>query len=162
MLPSEYPVDMSNPGTMSDADAHAAITDTILSYAEYVDSGESEKWSQLFCKDATFDEGSAVQGRAQIEALLPKLLRLFTATSHHISNIRINRTSTDEASATSYVYAWHRKHDGTDFEFWGRYIDLFAFEDDAWRFSSRKVEQFGARGLNIKVDQVPRRNFESS
>ena len=162
MLPSEYPLDMSNPGTMSDADAHAAITDTILSYAEYVDSGESEKWAQLFCKEATFDEGSAVQGRAQIQALLPKLLRLFTATSHHISNIRINRTSTVEATATSYVYAWHRKHDGTDFEFWGRYVDLLAFEDDAWRFSSRKVEQFGARGLNIKVDQVPRRNFESS
>jgi len=160
VLESEYPLDMSNPVTMSDADAHAAITDTILSYAEHVDSGESDKWAQLFCKDATFDEGSAVQGRAQIEALLPKLLKLFTATSHHISNIRINRTSDDRATATSYVYAWHRKLDGSDFEFWGRYIDLFEFEDDAWRFSSRKVEQFGARGLNIKVDQVPRRNFE--
>ena len=162
MLPWQYSLDMSDPETMSDADAHAEITETILSYAEYVDSGESEKWAQLFCKDATFDEGNAVQGRAQIEALLPKLLKLFTATSHHISNIRINRASTNEATATSYVYAWHRKHDGTDFEFWGRYIDLLAFEDDAWRFSSRKVEQFGARGLNIKVDQAPRRNFTSS
>ena len=101
MLPWQYPSDMSDPETMSDADAHAEITETILSYAEYVDSGESEKWAQLFCKDATFDEGNAVQGRAQIEALLPKLLKLFTATSHHISNIRINRTSTSEATATS-------------------------------------------------------------
>ncbi len=151
---------MSDPGTISDADASAAITDTILNYAQHVDAGESEKWAQLFCRDATFDEGRAVQGRAEIEALLPKLLKLFSATSHHISNIRIHRTADDQASATSYVYAWHRKHDGTDFEFWGRYVDQLAFEDEAWRFSSRKVEQFGARGLNIKVDQVPRRKFE--
>tara|TARA_B100000427_G_scaffold321790_1_gene322882 strand:- start:2340 stop:2801 length:462 start_codon:yes stop_codon:yes gene_type:complete len=151
---------MSDPETISDADAHAAITETILSYAEYVDAGESEKWAELFCHNATFDEGSEVQGRAQIEALLPKLLRLFSATSHHISNIRINRTANDRASATSYVYAWHRKHDGTDFEFWGRYVDQLDFEEGAWRFSSRKVEQFGARGLDIKVDHVPRRKFE--
>ena len=151
---------MSDPEAMSDADAHAAITDTILNYAEYVDACETEKWAALFCNDATFDEGREVQGRAQIEVLLPKLLRLFSATSHHISNIRINRTANDRASATSYVYAWHRKHDGTDFEFWGRYVDHLAFEEGAWRFSSRKVQQFGARGLNIKVDHVPRRKIE--
>lgn len=148
---------MSNPERMSDAEAHAAITNTILNYAEYVDGGEIELWAELFCRDAVFDEGKAVTGRPAIEALLPKLLRLFTATSHNISNIRIQRTASDCANATSYVHAWHRKLDGTDFEFWGRYIDAFVFEDDEWRFSSRKVEQFGARGLEIEIDQVPRR-----
>lgn len=152
---------MSDPGTTSDVGAHAAITDTILNYAEYVDAEENETWAQLFCSDATFDEGSAVQGRAQIEMLLPKLLKLFSTTSHHISNLRISRTANDHAPATSYVHAWHHKLDGTDFEFWGRYVDQLAFEDDAWRFSSRKVEQFGSRGLNIKVDQVQRQNFEA-
>ena len=39
---------MSDPEAMSDADAHAAITDTILNYAEYVDACETEKWAALF------------------------------------------------------------------------------------------------------------------
>jgi 3-phenylpropionate/cinnamic acid dioxygenase small subunit len=148
---------MSNSEKMSDAEVYAAITDTILNYAEYVDGGEVESWAELFCQDAVFDEGRAITGRPAIQALLPKLLRLFTATAHHVSNIRIERTALNHANATSYVYAWHRKLDGTDFEFWGRYVDAFAFEDDEWRFSLRKVEQFGARGLEIEIDQVPRR-----
>ena len=145
---------------MDDVAVHAAITDTILSYAEHVDAGDAEQWAQLFSVDAVFDEGRAIQGRANIEALLPNLLKLFSATAHYVSNIRINRTGPGSASGISYVYAWHRKLDGTDFEFWGRYLDVFSFEDGAWRFASRKVEQFGARGLNIKVDQVPRRSHE--
>lgn len=145
---------------MDDVAVHAAITDTILRYAEHVDAGDAEQWAQLFCVDAVFDEGRAIQGRANIEALLPNLLKLFSATAHYVSNIRINRTGPGSASRISYVYAWHRKLDGTDFEFWGRYLDVFSFEDGAWRFASRKVEQFGARGLNIKVDQVPRHSHE--
>lgn len=78
---------MSDSDQMTDAQAHAAITDTILNYAEYVDGGEIELWAGLFCQDAIFNEGQPVQGRAAIQALLPKLLRLFTATAHHISNI---------------------------------------------------------------------------
>ena len=46
---------------MDDVAAHAAITDTILSYAEHVDAGDSERWEQLFCLDAFFDSGRAVQ-----------------------------------------------------------------------------------------------------
>ena len=149
---------MSDSDQMTDAQAHAAITDTILNYAEYVDGGEIELWAGLFCQDAIFNEGQPVQGRAAIQALLPKLLRLFTATAHHISNIRIERTGLGHAKATSYVHAWHRKVDGTDFEFWGRYVDALKFEENAWRFSSRKIEQFGARGFDLNVDQVPRRD----
>ncbi len=77
---------------MDDVAVHAAITDTILSYAEHVDAGDAEQWAQLFCVDAVFDEGRAIQGRANIEALLPNLLKLFSATAHYVSNIRINRT----------------------------------------------------------------------
>ncbi|NCG39936.1 MAG: hypothetical protein GWP30_02975 [Actinobacteria bacterium] len=149
---------MSDSEQMTDAQAHAAITETILNYAEYVDGGEIELWAGLFCQDAIFDEGQPVQGRAAIQALLPKLLRSFTATAHHISNIRIERTGLAHAKATSYVHAWHRKVDGTDFEFWGRYVDALTFEENAWRFSSRKIEQFGARGFDLNVDQVPRRD----
>ena len=32
---------------MDDVAVHAAITDTILSYAEHVDAGDAEQWAQL-------------------------------------------------------------------------------------------------------------------
>ena len=54
---------MSTAEHMSDVEAHAAITDTILNYAEYVDGGEIELWAGLFCQDAIFDEGTVVTGR---------------------------------------------------------------------------------------------------
>ena len=88
-----------------DAATHAAITETIINYAKHVDTGDSERWGQLFCEDAVFNEGRAVQGRANIEALLPELLGLFSATAHYASNISIDRTAADRASSTSYVYA---------------------------------------------------------
>ena len=47
---------------MDDVAVHAAITDTILSYAEHVDAGDAEQWAQLFCVDAVFDEGRASKG----------------------------------------------------------------------------------------------------
>ena len=46
---------MSDSDQMTDAQAHAAITDTILNYAEYVDGGEIELWAGLFCQDAIFN-----------------------------------------------------------------------------------------------------------
>jgi len=41
-------------------------------------------------------------------------------------------------------------------------VDAFAIEDGVWRFASRKVEQFGATGLEIDIDRVPRRDPNSS
>ncbi len=144
----------------TDADVVAAVNDTILDYAEYVDTCEPAKWAALFCSDGVFDEGTIVQGRENLDRHVRKLLRLFTATSHHMSNIRVKRTAEETATATSYVYAWHRKTDGDDFEVWGRYSDELRVEDGKWRFATRRVEMFGSRGWDIKLDRVPRRSLD--
>jgi len=134
----------------------AAVTETILEYAHYVDTCEPALWAGLFCSDGTFDEGTTVTGRENLEVHVEKLLRLFTATAHHMSNIRVTRTGGRAATATSYVYAWHRKTDGTDFELWGRYSDELTVEDERWCFASRRVEMFGSRGWDVNLAQVPR------
>ncbi len=144
----------------TDAEVVAAVNDTILDYAEYVDTCEPAKWAALFCTDGVFDEGTIVQGRDDLDRHVRKLLRLFSATAHHMSNIRVRRTAEETATATSYVYAWHRKTDGDDFEVWGRYSDELRVEDGAWRFASRRVEMFGSRGWEIPLDRVPRRPLD--
>lgn len=140
----------------TDAEVTAAVTDTILDYADYVDRCEPEKWADLFCTDGSFDEGRIVEGRENLDVHVRKLLKLFTSTAHHITNIRVDRTGAETADASCYVYAWHRKTDGEDFEIWGRYLDRFRVEDGRWRFEHRRVEMFGSRGWDIPLDRVPR------
>ena len=137
----------------------AAVTDTILDYAQYVDTCEATKWAELFCLDGAFDEGRVIQGREALDRHVRKLLRLFTATAHHMTNIRVTRTGPESATASSYVYAWHRKTDGADFELWGRYLDELRIEDGRWRFANHRVEMFGSRGWDVELDQVPRRQL---
>lgn len=148
------------PSSWTDAEVVAAVNDTILDYAEFVDTCEARRWAELFCTDGTFDEGTIVQGREALYRHVRKLLRLFTATAHHMTNVRVTRTGDESASATSYVYAWHRKTDGGDFEIWGRYTDELRVEDSCWRFANRRVEMFGSRGWDVQLDQVPRRAFD--
>ena len=147
-------------GNWTDHEVTAAVTDTILDYAEYVDTCEPEKWAALFCRDGVFDEGRIVQGRDDLDLHVRKLLKLFDATAHHMTNIRVRRTGAEMATATSYVYAWHRKTDGDDFEVWGRYCDEFRVEDGRWRFATRRVEMFGSRGWDIQLDRVPRQSLD--
>lgn len=151
---------MGNPSTWTDDEVTAAVTNTILDYADFVDTCEPSKWAELFCTDGSFDEGRIVEGRDALEVHVGKLLRLFTATAHYMTNIRVRRTGDDTASATSYVYAWHRKTDGDDFEVWGRYSDQFRVEHGRWRFAKRRVEMFGSRGWDIPLDPVPRRELD--
>lgn len=150
----------TNGADMTDVDVTTAVTNVILDYAEYVDTCEPAKWAELFCDDGAFDEGRIVEGRTALETHVRKLLRLFSATAHHMTNIRVTRTSSDTATASSYVYAWHRKVDGDDFEIWGRYLDELRVEDERWRFARRRVEMFGSRGWDVPLDRVPRRPLD--
>ena len=137
----------------------AGVTETILDYAEFVDTCEADSWADLFCEDGVFDEGRVIEGREALRVHVRKLLRLFDATAHHITNIRVTSAGSGRAEASSYVYAWHRKTDGDDFEIWGRYLDELRFEDGRWRFAKRRVEMFGSRGWEIELDRVPRRDL---
>jgi hypothetical protein len=144
------------PAPPTDDEVTAGVTATLLDYAEFVDTCQPDRWADLFCLDGEFDEGRVVAGRENLAVHVRKLLRLFDATAHHITNIRVTRTGAISASASCYVYAWHRKTDGDDFEIWGRYLDDLRVEDGRWRFARRRVEMFGSRGWDVQLDRVPR------
>ena len=143
----------------TDDEVEAAVTETILDYAEFVDTCEADRWADLFCADGAFDEGSVIEGREKLRVHVRKLLRLFDATAHHITNVRVTRTGPETADARCYVYAWHQRTNGDHFEIWGRYLDQMRVEDGSWRFARRRVEMFGSRGWDIPLDRVPRREL---
>lgn len=128
------------------------VTATLLDYCECVDEGRAAEFAQLFAEDGVFAESAKpAVGREQIERRFRRLLASLTATSHHLSNVRVapgpdGRT----ASARSYVYAWHQAHDGSQFEVWGRYVDELRLEADGrWRFTHRQILVAGGRGIDV-------------
>jgi ketosteroid isomerase-like protein len=138
----------------------AGVTETLLDYCDCVDEARGEDFASLFVEDGVFAEGKPAVGRAHIEGRFRKLLGPLVSTTHHLSNIRVfpgvdGRT----ASARSYIYAWHERRDGSQFEVWGRYVDDLRLEDDGrWRFVRREVQMAGGRGVEIEgLARLPRR-----
>lgn len=136
------------------------VTRTMLDYCECVDEGRAADFAQLFTEDAVFAESAKPAiGREQIERRFRRLLSSLTATSHHLSNVRVEPgTDGRTASARAYVYAWHQANDGSQFEVWGRYVDQLRLEDDGrWRFTQRQVLVAGAHGIDASTfPRLPR------
>jgi ketosteroid isomerase-like protein len=126
-----------------------AIADVIVAYCEHFDANQPEAVAALFTEDATIDYGpelpTIVGGPAEIAArIAPGLEQRFAATSHHVSNLRIEFDGPDEARSVSYVYAWHRYvDDSPDGELWGRYRHALRRTEDGWRIASLRLEAAG-------------------
>ncbi len=136
------------------------VTRTLLDYCECVDEGRPAEFALLFADDGVFaDSAKPAVGREQIERRFRRLLASLTATSHHLSNVRVEPGADGRtASARSYVYAWHQAGDGSQFEVWGRYVDQLRLDDDGrWRFTHRQILVAGGRGVDVSAfPRLPR------
>jgi len=123
--------------------------------------GRVDDFVELFTTDALFYLPDVV-GHAAIAQLTTEMLRNYTATSHHISNVRILGREGDEVRATSHVYAWHRTTGGSDVEIWGQYRSRLRFDGGRWRFTRHTARAAGVRpeGAFGDVARVPRRPID--
>jgi len=106
------------------------IADVIHAYCLYVDGNEPEKVAALFLDDCVVDYGPGLggpmQGAATLVAALGPGLARFEATHHQVSNLSVTFASTDRATATTYITAWHRyPGDTPDAVLYGQYHDVF-------------------------------------
>ncbi len=130
------------------------ITDVIHAYAYGVDDQRADAVADLFAEDGVFraydrPKGLA-RGRAEVAALLERLLATFRATSHHVSGTRIAFMSSDRAAATTMLYAWHRFVDERpDGHLWGRYHDELVREGARWRFARRELRVTAHRNFEF-------------
>ena len=127
-----------------------AITDLIYAYCYHFDRNEPELVAALFTADALVDygpEAETIVGASAIASTIAVgLERTFAATSHHVSNVRLTFEGPDEASGTTYVYAWHRYRDGSpDGELWAQYHHRFVRTAAGWRISALVLK---AAGMN--------------
>jgi ketosteroid isomerase-like protein len=129
----------------------ASIESLLVSYGELVDEARVDELGALFTPDAILDYGRGRQcpGRDEVVAFITGRLRLYRATSHHLTNVRVTVTGPDTATATTHVYAWHERHGGDQAEIWGRYLDELVRTEAGWRIALRRIRTAGQRGFAL-------------
>ncbi len=120
-----------------------AIEQLMVRYTHYIDANDPEGAASCYAEDGTGTYWGVFKGRKDIAARLKKILAAFSATSHHLSNIKIELDG-DQATAMSYVYAYHRYVETEDpVHYWGRWVDRLVRLDGGWFFAEREVVDVG-------------------
>ncbi|MFN3370426.1 MAG: nuclear transport factor 2 family protein [Sphingomonadaceae bacterium] len=141
---------------MTDEEVERGVTATMLDYCYLLDEKRLDEFVELFTDDVEFEEGGLASGKPHVRGKVRKLLGLFNRLSHHLSNVRVERTGPTTARASAYIYAWHELKDGRHLEIWGRYLDEQRFEGGRWKIARRTVQMQGARGLDdLALMRVP-------
>ncbi|MBT8078092.1 MAG: nuclear transport factor 2 family protein [Gammaproteobacteria bacterium] len=131
-----------------------AINAVLIDYCRLLDVMDLDSLSSLFTADCFVDYGPDPQlqssGAAALAESLQRMWR-WTKTSHHLSNVSITFDGDDCADVQSYVYAWHKRADGTVATILGQYIDRFLRCDDRWLIARRRMLMNGCNE-NFTVD----------
>ena len=126
------------------------VESVLLDYCEHVDALNIAGVAGLFTEDGVMDLGlgRVWHGRREIlENMSGRLEQDYTHTSHHLSNIRVRFEGRDRATASSYVFAWHRQaSDGRERKLFGRYFDDLVLTDQGWKISRRRLRMAGHDG----------------
>jgi hypothetical protein len=121
-----------------------AIEQLMIRYADRIDADDPEGAAACFAEDGVGKYWGEYRGRKEIAARLSKILELFAATSHHLSNVSIQLHG-DRATAMSYVYAFHRMAGTNDpMHYWGRWVDRLIRVKEGWLFAEREVVGVGS------------------
>lgn len=130
----------------------------MVHYIDRVDANDPAGAAQCFTEDGIGIYWGEYQGREAIAVRLGGILDVFSATSHHLSNVAITLDG-DRATSLAYVYAFHRRiEDHSPLHVWGRWIDELERTADGWRFSRREVALVGRMGDHpgtIREDVLP-------
>jgi uncharacterized protein (TIGR02246 family) len=124
------------------------ITAVMAAYTRCADLNQPEQQAAVFTEDCRvrYHPADWITGRAELTEKLRTALAGYTRTSHHLGNIEIDFDGPDSATAQSAVIAWHRRHDGTEWTLYGRYVDRWTRTSQGWRLAERELRAAGAVG----------------
>jgi uncharacterized protein (TIGR02246 family) len=131
------------------------IMAVMAAYARCADLNQPEQQAAVFIEDCrvSFHPAEEIVGRAALTEKLRAALAGYVQTSHHVSNIEIDFDGPDSANAQSAVIAWHRRHDGSEWTLYGRYVDRWRRTAQGWRLAERELRAAGAVGRDDR--QLP-------
>ena len=122
-------------------------------YFDRVDANDPIGAAAYMTEDVAFEImiGERRTGRERYGRSLGRVLDGYTVTSHHVSNLEVtfDAGSADGASASIYVYAFHRMaNTGEPWHLWARVRDQVRRVDSNWLISEHLV---------LGMDAVPMR-----
>ncbi len=140
-------------------DIHA-IQQLMVHYAERIDANDPEGAAACFAEDGIGKYWGTLKGRKEISEVLTVILSIFSVTSHHLTNTKIELDG-DQATAMSYVYAFHRMADSNEpLHYWGRWVDKLKRTEEGWRFAEREVVGVGSIEPEPSESGIPVPTFE--
>lgn len=124
------------------------IMAVMAAYARCADLNQPEQQAGVFVEDCrvSYHPADWIVGRDALVQALRTALAGYSTTSHHVSNIEIDFEGADAATAQSAVIAWHRRHDGSEWTLYGRYVDRWTRTEHGWRLAERELRAAGAVG----------------
>lgn len=152
---------MSNSGEYLRETDRLAIHDVLADYCRWLDSMDLEALAALFTNDCDVEFGPDQRlnstGRTALARSLARMWR-WSRTSHHLSNVQIRFTNESEASAVSYVLAWHERPDGSTATVYGQYRDRLEKHGGRWLIAQRTMLENGSdAGFTVNLHQLERR-----
>lgn len=139
---------MPDPSLLEQLLDRQEIAAVMADYARCADLNQPEQQAATFVADCRvrYHPGDWITGRAALTDQLRVALARYVQTSHHVSNIEIDFEGPDTATAQSVVMAWHRRHDGSEWTLYGRYVDRWTRTGEGWRLAERELRAAGAAG----------------
>ena len=115
---------MPDPSLLTQLLDRQEITAVMAAYTRWADLNRPEEQAAVFTEDGrvSYHPDDWIVGRAALTEKLRTALAGYAQTSHHLSNIEIDFQGPDSATAQSAVIAWHRRHDGSEWTLYGRYV----------------------------------------
>jgi 3-phenylpropionate/cinnamic acid dioxygenase small subunit len=132
-----------------------AIRTVLYDYAYYLDMNLTDDLAGLFTDDCfiAYGPGFGADGIEEYRKTLEGVGTFFTATSHHVSNVKVEFTDDDTAEVRSAVYAWHRyQRERPDGHVMGQYHDVLVRTAAGWRFKRRELKHAGTTDFHTKPE----------
>jgi ketosteroid isomerase-like protein len=132
-----------------------AIRTVLYDYAYYLDMNLTDELAGLFTDDCfiAYGPGFGADGIEEYRKTLEGVGTFFTATSHHVSNVKVEFTDDDTAEVRSAVYAWHRyQRERPDGHVMGQYHDVLVRTAAGWRFKRRELKHAGTTDFHTKPE----------
>ena len=124
-----------------------AIQELMARYAERIDAGDAKGAADCYAENGIGVYWGEYVGRKAIAERLAGILKDFSATSHHLTNVQI-KLNGDRATAMAYVYAFHRVlPEQRQMHYWGRWVDELVKINGEWLFARREVVGVGSIGV---------------
>ena len=140
----------ANDATLQRLLDETAIERLLFEYCRCADANDPDGLARCFTEDciARYGPGPPSIGAAARREQAERDLALFSATSHHLSNIEIEHLDDDRARVESAVYAWHRPRGGAgSWHLWARYRDVVMRTSRGWRIAERTLVMVGEEGF---------------